>query len=395
MKTKENLKGFLFVYSSQAAYNTYKDLYRSGTVTKLLLLDLTDFSGQSVRRSESHMNEVKIYDEAKKLKIPNLLKKAISLFLFRKNLSKIVHFYRINHIVIEIDKEPIFLMIITFCNKNFIKTTCFQHGLYQSTEEYDAAVYKERFSEFGLMAYKLSRKMLHFLKILPERRPIGQNHVTQYFFYSEYYRDMFVNLGADSEKIRIVGPTKYAYLKRGNDHKKDEILYGNLLFGRWYSHLSISDESILSAIINNIPGEFTLIVKPHPSESNGLYEACLKSTCSKPHKVTIMEPDANIQNLLKQSKLLITYASSLIYDAIFFDTLVVILDLSEFGLSKFEDSDLFSVTLDEIRGEIITKIIQDKALFNDLIQRQKKFFEKHLGENVDLNAQRFINNLFE
>lgn len=394
MNPKANLNGLLFVYSSQAAYNTYQDLYESNNAKKLLPLDITDFSGYSVARSKRNIKEIKIYDAVKKFKIPHLLKQVISLFLFRKKLSKIVRLYGIKHIIIEIDKEPLYLMIISFCNRHSIKTTCFQHGLYQSdSEEYETEVYKKRFSKAGYILYKFMRKLLHILHLFPERKSLGKNGATQYFFYSDYYRDMFVKSGVERKKIKIVGPTKYALLSRGNQFKKGQILYGNMFFEKWCPHLNISDEVIFKTIINNIPDNFDFIIKPHPAENKSLYESCFQSKSANANNVIIVDPGLKVEDLLNQSKILITCASSIIYDAIFFDTLVVILDLSEIGLSKLEETELFSVTLDEIRGGIIRELIENRDMFNDLLDRQKEFFDRHLGNNVQQNIHSFIKNI--
>ena len=393
---KVNLNSFLFVYSSQAEYNAYYDLQRIKGISNLLLLDLTDFSGYSVSRDDGNIKEIKIYDAAKKLKIPYLLKQAISLFLFRKKLSKIVRLYDIKYIIIGIDKEPLYLTIISFCNRHSIKTTCFQHGLYQSNvEEYETEVYKERFSKVGYILYKFMRKFFHVLHLFPERKPLGKNGATQYFFYSKYYRDMFVKSGVDKKKIKIVGPTKYAHLNRRNIVKKDQIVYGNMFFGKWYPNLEISDELILNTLSNNLPQGYNFIIKPHPAENKSLYESCFQSKSANSNNVKIVNPGVRVENFLNQSKILVTYVSSVIYDAIYFDTLVLILDLSNFGLSKFEGAELLSVTLDEIRDGRINEIIEDKALFNNLLISQKKFLKRHLGENLKNNSHIFVNELFK
>ena len=215
MSQKVNLKGFLFVYSSQAAYNTYRDLLLSNIVSNILLLDLTEFSGYSIHRNKEIINEIKLFKPSIKNIYPRLIKQSIILLKFKHDFSKIINKYSIKHVVIEIDKEPIYLQIIKYCNGNSIRTTCFQHGLYSSDSiEYEKNVFNQRFSCFNRILYKILRAILDLTNVFPSRKPLGQNGASQYFFYSKYYKDMFLRAGAKSDKIKIVGPTKYSNLKK-------------------------------------------------------------------------------------------------------------------------------------------------------------------------------------
>ena len=168
-----------------------------------------------------------------------------------------------------------------------------------------------------------------------------------------------------------------------------------MLFEKWYTHLGISDKVVLKTIIDNLPNGYKFIIKPHPSEKRDEYESIINSVLINSSQVNILEPNDNIEAFLSKAEILITYESSIIFDAIYLDTLVIILNLSEFGLPAFMGEELLSLTLKHINDGSLLKIVERKEELNTQIKHQSIFFNRHLGDKINNNIETFINQLIE
>ena len=388
--TKLSMKNILLVYTSQAEYNTYRDILkaRKDDEINLYLLDISDFCVYCINKNID-ITETIIRDKFKHWKLPHLIIQLLRIIYLKVKFHKFCSIHGITNVTLGTDQEPPYLVIINYCKTHNIVTTVFQHGLYlpNSVEYYERQLYQKRFSKLGLFLYLQSRKILSILTIFPERKPYGLNDASQYYFYSKYYKKLFIKDGKFPEyKIKIVGPTKYAYLPPNKSVKQKKIIYANYLITKRFPYLNISDYEIIETILNNIPKDYNFIIKPHPSEKREDYTKLMKGIGNRQCK--IYDPQVKIEGLIEKAEILLTTFSSVIYDAIYYDTLVILIDFGD--KYQIEDNDITKITFADIKKGKIKEIIDDKISMKEKLIKQQKFFNRHLGVNIKQNPYKFI-----
>lgn len=388
------MKNVILVFLSQAEYNTYCDLAKIKNLkeTKLFLLDLTKLSGQKIKLDpEINLDKIEPKIISNKIFFIKIIGKFIRFIFLQKEIISLLKKLLITDVVMGNDQEPENLILIKLAKRFRIKSTVFQSGLYitgEKRENYEKSIYLKRFNSFEFTIYKSFRKFLSLLKIFPERKPYGLNGADQYFFYSDFYASMFIDEGLPKSKIKIVGPTKYAYLKNKNS-KNNSIVYASCLIQTAFPDSKISDQQLFRTLISSIPENYNLIIKTHPSEKLEDYKNLLSGLKGN---FTILDPNIRIEPYIRKAKVLVTMISSVVYDAMFLNTLVIILDI-ESNYKPIFFTPLLNLKLDEFNNKKIISILSNKRIMDRFLSIQERIFNEHMGNNFLNNPSLFINNL--
>lgn len=383
-----DMQNLLLLCSSKAEFDCYQNIYEGfENHNRVLLLDITDLGAYSVNYKNNKYDFIKFngYYRSKRS-----FHRIINLISFHYFFNSICKKNEINHVVMGGEKEPVNLIIINYCRRNQIRTTIFQHGLYSAdTETYESEIYKQRFNRLSLKFYRYFRRFLASVGILQGRKPIGQNGASQYYFYSKYYYDLFVTKENES-KLRIVGPTKYASLKTiPFNAKSNVIVYASCLMKKWYPQFGIDDGELFEKFASIIPDNYEFIIKPHPSEKKIEYEKALKNVS---FNFTLLDPSDSLEGYFFNAKMLFTFTSSVIYDAIFFNSIVVIIDFNE-GKYLGDLKGLYNIQYKALKNINIFNMISEVAISSTLLDKQKALFHKHLGMDLEENPAKFVSYL--
>lgn len=384
----------LFTYSCQAEYDNYIPIIRhlKSTNYNSVLLDLTGFSAYKINKSSIEVEDIRLLSDTKyylKLFIPN---KVLKIINFKRKVEKLINTYKVSMIIMGTDNEPLHLTMIQIAKKIKILSIVYQAGiLLPNTNEYERKVYLKRYGKYGYSVYILIRRLLKFINIIPFRNHFGKNGADYYLVYSQYYKDMLGVNESVENNIRIVGPAKYDNKLIRNNHKENIILYANYLFKKTLTDSRFDDKLIIEIIHKSIPSEYSLVIKPHPSETYEDYRSL-----SIPENIKILEPESDIEEYLKKSAMLISETSTVIFDAIFYKTKVLLIDNgNKHSLQQNRVLIEYTHKIEDINNELINKYLFDEAFTSKILSGQKECFNKLMGEYSGENATIFCDTIID
>lgn len=351
-----------------------------------LFIDLTDFSTYKLDylMKFNGYRFLKIEDIKLKKFLPVYVYKVFSFLIFRIRFRNILLSNKISLCIMSNDTEPLPLIILNVCKNLKIKTLVYQHGMYLRDYDYYINInYNSKFKHrFLLKFYFLFREIVEELNFLPKRRTIGAGGADLYYFYSDYFKEMFIN-NENKNRIKIVGPTRFNFENKKLLKKNKNIVYAGCLINKWYPHLDLKDEELFSELIKVIPSDYTFLIKPHPSENINDYYNIINKL--KFNNLQILNPDEDLVKYLEISEIFITNGSSLIYDAIYYENIVILIDLDK--NLNFDEVDLLTkINPKEVNKIKILNLLSNKE---QIFENQEKYLKIHLDFSQN-NKKRFI-----
>ena len=246
--------------------------------------------------------------------------------------------------VLASDVSPVEKMLIHACQQGGIPQLLVQDGMLSRQEHTDYGPPPRCAREWFRYGWRYSvRQAFHRLALLPRPTNYGLSGCTRLAVMGSASKDILVERGVPSQSIIITGQPRYdgaleatspnfepeVLSELGISPGKRLILYASFLLGRSRYGTPRDDEATLSALgeLGRYLAEpFQVVIKAHPLDKMEDYQAHLKHLGISRLIRVVREFDT--LSLIRASSLVVTFGSTVAYEALIFRKPLILLNLT-------------------------------------------------------------------